>query len=251
VINPSAATGGEDAESVDDIRTNAPQTVLTLGRAVSIADYENYARTFAGIAKASAIWIPSGPGRGVFLTVAGVGGAALPAGNPTLSNLVTSLQSYGNPLVPITAVSYIETLFGLTASIKYDSLFDQTSVSAQVRSALYEAFSFDNRIFGQGVSVDEVAALIQGIQGVTAVQVSGLEAVASSTGGDLAGQGGYTLSSYSEWIAKQVTLARLYGTSVDQLCASLPIADPYAIPLAAEILVLDPDPSRVVLGVMA
>ncbi len=99
-----AATGGQDPQSVDDVRANAPLSVLTLGRAVSITDYQNYAATFAGIAKAYAIWIPSGPSRGVFLTVAGAGGAALPPGNPTLANLVTSLQNYGNPLIPIIAV---------------------------------------------------------------------------------------------------------------------------------------------------
>ena len=62
VTNPLGATGGQDPQSVDDIRTNAPLSVLTLGRAVSITDYQNFAATFAGIAKAYAIWIPSGPG---------------------------------------------------------------------------------------------------------------------------------------------------------------------------------------------
>ena len=101
VNNPQAATGGQDAQSVDDIRANAPLSVLTLGRAVSITDYQNFARSFAGIAKAYAIWIPSGPGRGVFITVAAAGGSALPPGNPTLDNLVTALHDYGNPLIPI------------------------------------------------------------------------------------------------------------------------------------------------------
>src|SRR5262249_13533943 len=87
--NPQAATGGQDARSVDASRANAPLSVLTLGRAVSITDYENLAQAFAGIAKAYAIWIPSGPGRGVFITVAAAGGSALPPGNPTLDNLVT------------------------------------------------------------------------------------------------------------------------------------------------------------------
>ena len=103
MTNPQAATGGQDAQSVDDIRANAPLSVLTLGRAVSITDYQNFAQSFAGIAKAHALWIPSGPGRGVFLTVAAAGGSALPPGNPTLANLITALQNYGNPLIPITA----------------------------------------------------------------------------------------------------------------------------------------------------
>ena len=98
VTNPEAAAGGQDPEQVSDIRVNAPRTVLTLGRAVSITDYENFARSFAGIAKAHALWIQDGPGRGVFLTVAGAGGAALPAGNPTLGKLAAALKTFGNPL---------------------------------------------------------------------------------------------------------------------------------------------------------
>ena len=46
VTNPQAATGGQDAQSVDDIRANAPLSVLTLGRAVSITDYQNFAQSF-------------------------------------------------------------------------------------------------------------------------------------------------------------------------------------------------------------
>src|SRR6202042_847001 len=111
VTNPGPATGGQDPQTVAGIRTNAPQTVLTLGRAVSIVDYQNYAATFAGIAQANAIWIPSGPGRGVFITVAGVDGEAPSSANPTLTYLVTSLQNYGNPLIPIAVTSYVETLF--------------------------------------------------------------------------------------------------------------------------------------------
>ena len=124
VINPSAATGGQDPQSIADVRSNAPSSVLTLGRAVSIADYQNFAASFGGIAKASALWIPSGPARGVFLTVAGAGGVALPPGNPTLDNLLASLQAYGSPYMPISAVSFLETLFRLSANVAYDPAYD-------------------------------------------------------------------------------------------------------------------------------
>ncbi len=190
VINPESATVGQDPQSIDDIRGNAPQTVLTLGRAVSITDYQNYAATFAGIAKAYALWIPSGASRGVFLTVAGVDGAALPPGNPTLSNLLTSLRNYGNPLIPIPAQSFLETLFGLPADLRYDPAYSQPAVQAQVLRTLYLAYSFANRTFGQGVSADEVAAIIQAVPGVIAVNVTKIYTIATSAGGDLASEGG-------------------------------------------------------------
>lgn len=250
VNNPEAATGGQDPQSVDDIRSNAPLSVLTLGRAVSITDYQNFASTFAGIAKAYAIWIPSGPGRGVFLTVAGAGGAALPPGSPTLDNLVTSLQDYGNPLIPINAVSFLETLFSISADLHYDPAYDRSAVEAQVRQALTTNYSFANRNFGQGVSADEVAAFIQAVPGVVAVNVTSLQAGPTSKAGDIS-SGQYSIAAFNNWLAQTVTLDRPDSGSPMRICPFLPIASFDALPQPAEILVLNPDPKQLALGVLA
>jgi hypothetical protein len=252
VTNPQPATGGQDPASIDDLRSDAPQTVLTLGRAVSITDYQSFASTFAGIAKAHAIWIPGGPGRGVFLTVAGVNGAALPPGNPTLGNLATSLHNFGNPIIPITVQSFLETLFGLSADLQYDPKYDAATVKAQVLQTLAQTYSFAERSFGQGISVDEVAAVIQAVPGVVAVNVTDLHIVATSAGGDLAGQaGGFSLSNLNSWLAQQVALPRPFSDSPTRICAYVPVPGVLSAPQPAEILVLDPDPKSVVLGVMA
>ena len=252
VTNPEAATGGQDAQSVTDIRSNAPLAVLTLGRAVSLADYENFASTFAGIAKACAVWIPSGPSQGVFLTVAGVNGTALPPGNPTLNNLITSLRSYGNPLIPITVQSFVETHFGLSADVQYDPRYDQPTVQAQLLQTLSVAYGFAARTFGQGVSADAVSTVIQNVPGVIAVNVKEVNIVASSLGGDLASlSNGFSLSTWNYWMAQQVTVPRNYANSASSVWAYLPAANPQSLPLPAEILVLDPDPGSVVLGVMS
>jgi hypothetical protein len=46
-------------------------------------------------------------------------------------------------------------------------------------------------------------------------------------------------------------LVRPASGSPMRICAYLPVATPDALPLPAEILVLDPDPKKVVLGVLA
>jgi hypothetical protein len=249
VNNPQAATGGQDPQSVNDIRSNAPLSVLTLGRAVSIIDYQNYAAGFAGIAKAYAIWIPSGPGRGVFITVAAAGGSALPPGNPTLNNLITSLHNFGNPLIPIHAVTFLETLFGLQADLKYDPAYDSAAVKAAVLDMLQQSYSFQARTFGQGVSSDEVAALIQAVPGVVAVNVTNLKVGATSAAGDISA-GAWSVSAYNNWLSQQVSLPRPFSDSPARICPNLPIADPNVLLLPAEILVLDPNPKSVVLGML-
>jgi predicted phage baseplate assembly protein len=253
VTNPQAATGGADPQSVDDVRSNAPQTVLTLGRAVSVADYQNFAATFAGIAEAYAIWIPSGPARGVFITVAADGGADLPPGNPTLANLIAALQSYSNPLIPVTAVSFMETLFGFSANVKYDPSYSQPAVQTAISQTLVTEFSFANRTFGQGVSADEIATVIQGVAGVVACNVFGLTALQSSTAGDLANlSGGFTVSNWNTWMSQQVpSVPRPSSDTTSRICPYIPVPSSQGQPLPAEILVLSPDPTQVTLGVMS
>ena len=251
VTNPEAAAGGQDPEQVSDIRVNAPRTVLTLGRAVSITDYENFARSFAGIAKAHALWIQDGPGRGVFLTVAGAGGAALPAGNPTLGKLAAALKTFGNPLVPINLQTFVETLFSFSASVHFDPDYEQKSVEDQIRQALSQSLSFSARDFGDAVGIDEIATVIQGVPGVVAANVRGLTRGKSSSGGDLAGLGGSaTPAVLDNWLAKQVTLKEAFTDTPFRLCAYLPVADPNSMPQPAEILVIDQDCAMVVLEAM-
>ena len=252
VSNPQAATGGHNAQGLEELRASAPQTVVSLGRAVSLIDYEKIATAFGGVAKASATWISSGAARGVFLTVAGVSGAALPPENPTLANLVAALRDSGSPLVSIRAVSFVETLFGLSADVRYDPAYDQASVARGLRQTLGSFYSFANRGFGQAVSSDEVAAVMQVVPGILAVHVTAIRTIVSSVAGDLIGDGnGFSLARYVAWLSQSVTVTRPASASPTRISAYLPVATAHALPQPAEILILDPDPSQVSLRVMS
>jgi hypothetical protein len=255
VTNPQPATGGTDPQSMIDLRANAPMTVLTLGRAVSMTDYQNFAAIYPGIAKAYAVWIPSGPMRGIFITVAGIGGAPLVPPNTTLTNLVNSLQNSGNPLIPIQVQTFIETLVGVTADVKYADGVDPNAVGTQVINALQQTFGFAQRNFGQGMSVDQVAAVIQAVPGVVAVNVRSITPGLSSTGGDLARQIQTSgLSAFNVWTQNIVDVSpyRMDSGSPARICPYLPVPSPgmQGLPLPAELLVLDPNPANVVLNVM-
>ena len=52
-------SGAEGPEQLADARRNAPLTLLTFERVVSLLDYENYARAYPGIGKArgDVLWI--------------------------------------------------------------------------------------------------------------------------------------------------------------------------------------------------
>jgi hypothetical protein len=174
VNNPLPASGGQDPQTVDGARRNAPMTVMTLDRAVSLSDYESFARTFAGVAKALATWSWNGRSRGVFLTVAGSGGAAIPADSDTLKNLVGALVASGDPYVPLRAQSYRPATFHVKLRVKLDPAYDPAAVLPAVEAALHAAFSFDARDFGQPVSISSVYAVVQLVAGVTAARIDAL-----------------------------------------------------------------------------
>jgi predicted phage baseplate assembly protein len=174
-VNPEAPTGGDDPESLADARQNAPLTVLTLGRAVSLRDYEDFARAFPGVAKALATWSLVDQERRVLITVAGPDGAAIPPDSDTFGNLVAALTAAGDPYVPFALASSCPVTFRLSASLKVDEpTYDRKAVHDAVEQALRVQFSFAARGFAQPVALSEVIAVIQQTPGVVAVDVNAL-----------------------------------------------------------------------------
>lgn len=172
VTNPEAAAGADEPERLEGARENAPLTVLTLGRAVSLQDYEDFARTFAGVGKALATLVWTGENRAVHLTVAGAGGAAVAPGSELETNLIAALRRSGDPHVPLIVEPYAPRFFVLAAAVKVDPTYTADRVLAEVESRLRGGFSFEARSFGQPVSLSEVVALVQGVKGVLAVDVN-------------------------------------------------------------------------------
>jgi baseplate J-like protein len=182
VTNPEVSTGGQDAETINSARRNAPLRVLTLDRAVSIADYANYAMAFAGIDKACAAWIETGGTRGVHVTVAGTNGAAVEDGKEKQADLIASLRQFGDAFVPLTVGSCVDLRFQLAATIVPAADVDSDKVLAEVERRLREAFAFSARDLGQAVTLDEVYSVIQAVKGVVAADVRKLHLAGDAAG---------------------------------------------------------------------
>jgi predicted phage baseplate assembly protein len=184
VTNSLPASGGTDPEPADSIRRNAPVTVRTMDRIVSLQDYEDFARAFSGIGKALATpWIFGGHARGVFLTVAGPAGADLPVDGPIYGNLLAAIQKAGGPHVPVRVESCRKAFFQLAATVMVAPEAKPELVVAAVEAALRARFSFDARAFGQAVNLAEAMAAIQGVPGVIAVDIDVLQRT-DTIGGD-------------------------------------------------------------------
>ncbi|HEX3108328.1 MAG TPA: putative baseplate assembly protein, partial [Thermoanaerobaculia bacterium] len=171
VTNPIAAADAADPEPRDEARTNAPLTVLTLDRVVSLSDYEDFVRGRAGVAKALATLMTGPEHRGVFVTVAGPNGNAI----SNTAAIEDALHLFGNRLVPLKVRAYREVFFRLTASVKVAPDHLPDVVQAAIETTLRDTFSFDKRAFGQPVYASEIIALIQDVDGVLSVNLTKLE----------------------------------------------------------------------------
>lgn len=185
VTNPAASGGAQDPEQLDDARRNAPLQTLTLGRIVSLQDYEDFARAFGGIAKAHATWVWTPRERGVFVTVMLPGGAPPPPADTTLDRLKKALHDFGNPLVPVKVVPGTLKQFALRGEVIVHPDRIPEKVKAGVDAVLREQFKFDARQLGQNLALSEVIALIQNVLGVESVTLTKFDFALPGGGADL------------------------------------------------------------------
>ncbi len=172
VTNPIAAAGAEGPEQLADARRNAPLTLLTFERVVSLLDYENYARAFPGVGKARGDVLSVDGISRIFLTVVGATGG-LP-GDDVLANLIGSIRAASDASQRFDAGAYAQRYFSLKAKVAVDPRHVAADVLVAVSSALLAGFGFDARDLGQSVTAAEVITLIHTVAGVVAVDLDEL-----------------------------------------------------------------------------
>ncbi len=182
VTNPLPASGAADPETRDSARANAPLTVLTLERIVSLRDFEDFARAFAGIGKAQATPIWAGASRRVHITVAAANGDPILPTSALYLNLESAIEQARDPGQPFQLDSYQPLFFNVAVKVLVDPRYVTQDVLAAVHESLLAAFGFENRGFGQPVTSAEVVAVIQRVPGVIASDLDQLYLVTQDPG---------------------------------------------------------------------
>lgn len=193
VTNPQPATGGADRDSIAQLRRNAPLAVQALDRLVSVQDYEDFTRLFAGIGKARAVEIADGRRQLVHITIAGVDGAAISTDSDLYRNLLRALRKSGDPYQAIQVGIRERKLLVIKAKVSILPDYRWEAVEQRIRAALLEAFSFENRELGQDVLLSEVISVMQAVRGVDYVDVDALGDIEIKEGeenplGEIAGE---------------------------------------------------------------
>jgi len=169
VTNPLPAVGGADPESASRARASIPLPVRTLGRAVSLRDYSDFALAFAGVGLAEASVLPLRGGRTIVVTITGPEGTE--AASTTIARLGGTLHEQGDPHVLVAVVPHTDVRFRLALKIAVDPSRERPVVFAAVEAALRAAYAPTARRLGQSVHRSEVIAVAASIPGVVAIDL--------------------------------------------------------------------------------
>jgi uncharacterized phage protein gp47/JayE len=172
VTNPLAASGGTDPEAQDQARLHAPLRVRTLDRIVSARDYEDFALSVVGIAKAQAVPLWQGEHRIVGLTVAAADAVTL--STEQLEQLSDAIRESKDPAQRFLVGNATTVPFVLGVEVLPHADYDSTVVLESVEEALVAAFSFDQRALAATVTTAEVLQVVHAVPGVRAGRVTTL-----------------------------------------------------------------------------
>ncbi len=177
VINPLPASGGANRESRDQARVNAPLAVMALDRLVSVRDYQDFTRVFAGVGKALATEISDGRRSIVHLTIAGAEDVPIQTHSDLYRNLTGALRRFGDPDQAFRVDLRELKLLVLSARVRIDRDYLWEKLEPKLRAALLDAFSFQRRELGQDALLSEVFSVMQKVAGVEYVDVDAFGAV--------------------------------------------------------------------------
>ncbi len=171
VLNPLAATGGSNPESGARAKRNVPRGLRTLGRVVSLEDYENFTCSFAGIGKAKAALMRHPHQEVVHLTIAGVDDAPLDEQSDVFQNLLLALARFGDGQQEVQLAVRERLLLVLKANIRLHEAYLWEKVAPDLRVDVLEALSFENRDLGEPVYLSKIIWLMQRHKAVQQVAI--------------------------------------------------------------------------------
>lgn len=162
IQNPVAVSGGEDPQSPDDVRANAPASVFTFGRAISAIDYEVVARQAPGVSRVTAYWTFNGTQQRTLVTVyVGDDDAAVAAAT-------AALAGSDDPNRPVSVLAATPVELGLSCTLVVAADRQVTDVVAAATAAIAAMFSPSRMGIGQRLYRSAVDAALS-VPGVVAV----------------------------------------------------------------------------------
>jgi Baseplate J-like protein len=167
VLNPLAVGGGADADQPGQIRHDAPRSVLTFGRAVSVFDYAAIAAQVPGVTRANAVWAWDDATQRALVRVY-VGDTPAAA-----RSAKQALAAAGDPNRPVKVTQATELDVALVLTLVYVPGIDTDQLTGSVQAALTDTenglFGAWNLNVGQTVFVSQIESAVLGVTGAVAL----------------------------------------------------------------------------------
>ena len=166
VLQPLPSAGGGGMEDAAALRNNAPATLLTLERAVSLSDFAHLAASQSSVwqARAHRRILHGGKAQSVAVVIVPVDGVRSESINDAVRAF---LQKHALPGVQVTVDSFEPQLFDLEVTIRVRTgAFIADAVKRAVAAALEAQFRLKQRTLGQPLYLSEVYRVVEGIRGV-------------------------------------------------------------------------------------
>ena len=208
VRNPLAVGGGADPDPPEQIKRYAPRSVLTFGRAVSVADFEAIAAQVAGGARVRASWAWDNARQRTAVTIR-VGGDAA-----TIKTVTDTLAVSGDPNRPVVVVQALPIRVLLQLTLLTIAGMDNAVIQAAVTDALAGAeglFSARHLNIGQAVFDSQISAICLDVDGVEAVLACAFYKIAGAAALDTGTPHGPGEANYFDLQAKDVSITMVSG----------------------------------------
>ncbi|MEZ5184137.1 MAG: baseplate J/gp47 family protein [Candidatus Nanopelagicales bacterium] len=177
VTNLAATSDWAPPETLEQARVNAGLRVRTLDRAVSVADYADFARTYAGVGPARADLVWDGRSDRVVVSVLGTG--ATPPSDGLIADLHTALDGARDPGSRLDVQVGVQTWFAVRVEVAHDLAYERDTVVAGVRAGLTARFGPASRVFATPVTAAAVLVAVKAVPGVLACTMPRLLPLAS------------------------------------------------------------------------
>lgn len=173
-VGGAGAVGGADAETLDDIRDNAPRSLTTIDRAVTLADYANLAIKVPGVAKANA---QAAVYTNVSLYIAPTSSSVNPVAD---ANTKQKVQDYlagrkmVNATITILDPTYVPINIATSGVGALNVLpqFNREAVRLDVEKAIRSLLAYTNVNFASRIALSDLYKAAQSVTGVAYVVFS-------------------------------------------------------------------------------
>lgn len=188
VTNATAAEGGDDPESTEQIRRLAPLALTAINRAVSLVDYENLALNLATIGKAKAI-AETRTSVVVYISPQSTASStdlypgiddSVSLSTPTLEwyALETELEEFleNKTQLGVSVSIFPPTYVPVVVAIEYTKLagYSSSQVEQLIKNEILATYAYNEINFGDVIRPEEIEYQLLQLQPVTSVKVTSL-----------------------------------------------------------------------------